>query len=237
MQRKLNTKQIASFYHDKFVQQQVEHFKNIAFPVLDQQKIIVDIGGGCGYFASAIKRELSIPTRVIDLDPLSVEEALSLGVEAVIGDALKPEIKNDESVACFLMILHHLVANTEDETKALQMAAISCWQNKRVNIFVNEYIYESWISNFSGWVIYQITKSKILSAIGKMVSKAMPSLKANTFGVGVRFRSNSEWKKIFEKSGFTVVGELRGESEFISLPRRLLLIKEIRRDSFLLAPK
>jgi hypothetical protein len=65
----------------------------------------------------------------------------------------------------------------------------------------------------------------------------MPSLKANTFGVGVRFRSGNEWTKIFDNSGFVVEAELKGEEEFISLPRRLLLIKSIRRDSFLLVAK
>ncbi len=234
MQKILNADQIAAFYHDVFVQQQVEDFKKIALHIVEPGKVIVDMGGGCGYFASVIKRELNISTRVIDMDPVSVESARSLGVEAVVGDALRPEKKQDESVACFNLILHHLVANSETETLALQSSAISAWRENNVKVFVNEYIYESWISNFSGWLIYQITKNKLLSAIGSAVSKVVPSLKANTFGVGVRFRSNSEWKKIFEKSGFFVKDELRGEPEFISLPRRMLLIKEIRRDSFVL---
>jgi hypothetical protein len=234
MQKILNADQIAAFYHDVFVQQQVEHFKKIALHIVEPGKVIVDMGGGCGYFASVIKRELNISTRVIDMDPVSVESARSLGVEAVVGDALRPVKKQDESVACFNLILHHLVANSETETLALQSSAISAWRENNVKVFVNEYIYESWIANFSGWLIYQITKNKLLSAIGSAVSKVVPSLKANTFGVGVRFRSNSEWKKIFEKSGFFVKDELRGEPEFISLPRRMLLIKEIRRDSFVL---
>lgn len=237
MQKILNANQVAAFYHDAFVQQQVEHFKKIALHIVELGKVIVDIGGGCGYFASAIKKELNIPTRVIDMDPVSVESARSLGVEAVVGDALKPVKIKDESVACFNLILHHLVAKSESETLALQSRAISAWRDNNVKVFVNEYIYESWIENFSGWLIYQITKNKLLSSIGGAVSKVVPSLKANTFGVGVRFRSNSEWKKIFEESGFSVKDELRGKPEFISLPRRMLLIKEIRRDSFLLVSR
>ena len=237
MQKILNAEQVAAFYHDEFVQQQVDHFKKIALHAVEPGKVVVDIGGGCGYFASVIKSELDIPTRVMDTDLLSVEFAQSLGVEAIIGDALKPIKKNDEGVACFNLILHHLVANSETETLALQSGAITAWRKNNVRVFVNEYIYESWIKNFSGWIIYQITKNKLLSAIGGSVAKILPSLKANTFGVGVRFRSNSEWKKIFEKAGFTVEIELKGEPEFISLPRRLLLIKEIRRDSFLLVTR
>lgn len=237
MQKILNAEQVAAFYHDGFVQQQVEHFKKIALQTVELGKIVVDMGGGCGYFASAIKRELNIPTRVIDMDPVSVKSAQSLGVEAVVGDALQPIKKNDEGVVCFNLILHHLVASSEAETLVLQSRAISTWRENNVRVFVNEYIYDSWIANFSGWLIYQITKNKLLSAIGNSVAKILPSLKANTFGVGVRFRSNSEWKKIFEKSGFIVENQLKGEPEFISLPRRLLLIKEIRRDSFVLVAR
>ncbi len=237
MQKTLNVEQVSAFYHDAFVQQQVEHFKTIALPGINTGKVVVDIGGGCGYFANAIKKDLNIPTRVIDMDAVSVETAKTLGLEAMIGDALHPLKKSDEGVVCFNLILHHLVAHSEAETLVLQSRAITAWRENNVKVFVNEYIYESWIANFSGWLIYQITKNKLLSAIGKTVSRVMPSLKANTFGVGVRFRSNSEWKKIFEKSGFTVKDELRGEPEFISLPRRLLLIKEIRRDSFVLVSR
>jgi hypothetical protein len=138
---------------------------------------------------------------------------------------------------CFNLILHHLVGSSEKETLDFQMRAVTAWKNESVKIFVNEYIYESWIKNFSGWLIYQITKNKFLSAIGNSISKFVPSLKANTFGVGVRFRSNSEWIDIFKNAGFIVEKEIKGDNELISLPRRILLIKEIRRDSFLLALK
>ena len=41
---------------------------------------------------------------------------------------------------------------------------------------------------------------------------------------------------MFESLGFKVVGTKIGEEEFVSLPRRLLLIKNCRRDSFFLKP-
>lgn len=234
MQRTLKPQQIAAFYHDGFVQQQVEHFKKIALSSIDENRVVVDIGGGCGYFASAINKELNIPVRVIDLDPISINYAQSIGVEAIKGDALNPPQKNDEGVVCFNLMLHHLVANSDAETLALQMKAISVWRGGNIKIFVNEYIYESYFLNLSGWLIYTITKNKLLSAICSGISKVVPSLKANTFGVGVRFRSNLEWKSFFEKAGFSVVRIQRGEKESISLACRLLLIKEIRRDSFFL---
>lgn len=237
MQKPLAPQQVAAFYHDSFVQHQVEHFKALALPyILNTPKVVVDVGGGCGYFAQALKKEFGVNVRVIDMDPLSVEKAKALGVCAEIGDALSPKYHHDEGVACFNLILHHLVGSTEKETMRLQGLALSPWREKDVKIFINEYIYESWLLDISSRFIYEVTKNKILSSIGKLLSKLMPSLNANTFGVGVRFRSNKGWKAIFKESGLSVVSEQRGEKEFISLPRRLLLIKEIRRDSFILTP-
>ena len=41
---------------------------------------------------------------------------------------------------------------------------------------------------------------------------------------------------MFESFGFKVVDTKIGEEEYVSLPRRLLLIKNCRRDSFFLKP-
>ena len=119
----------------------------------------------------------------------------------------------------------------------MQGHALSVWHSTVDAIFVNEYIYESYvINNFSGWLIYQITSNSVLSSLGRFIAKWCPSLKANTFGVGVRFRLHKEWCKMFESLGFKVVDTKIGEEEYVSLPRRLLLIKNCRRDSFFLKP-
>lgn len=236
-QKTLNESQVAAFYHDRFVSDQVEHFKRIALPVTDMSKTVVDIGGGCGYFADALQSEFGLHARVLDADPTGVSKARHAGVDAVLCDALSPVKNHDEGVVCFNLILHHLVGKTEIETLTLQKSAMATWRSEEVKIFVNEYIYESFFGDLSGWLIYQITKSTFLSAVGRAVSRVFPSLRANTFGVGVRFRSNQEWKRIFEECGFAVQREARGISEQVSLPRRLLAIKQMRRDSFLLSTK
>lgn len=238
MQKILNSEQISAFYHDCFVRQQVEHFTELVGK-LDKGKgrVVADVGGGCGYFAHAIQRDLGLPSRVIDMDPVSVESARKLGVEAYCGDALNPPIFGDEKIICFNLILHHLVASTESDTRKLQKDALMAWKNTGSVIYVNEYIYESWLENFSGWVIYQITKSSLLSFLAKGVSLLIPSLRANTFGVGVRFRSHDDWLNLFEETGFKLISFVKGNSENISLPRRLLLIQDIRRDSFMLVPR
>jgi hypothetical protein len=234
MQKTLAAHQVSAFYHDGFVRSQVKHFESIAMPILNNEKVVVDIGGGVGHFAKAIKDRFNIDVRVIDTDPIGVDSAKKLGVDAVIGDALRPLKKGDEGVACFNLILHHLVGSTERETLQMQVDAITAWKSKKIIIFINEYIYDSWFRNIAGWLIYQITKSKGLSAICRLIARFIPSLRANTFGVGVRFRGNQEWRNIFENSGFAIMGEVKGERERVSIPMRLLLIKEIRRDSFVL---
>jgi hypothetical protein len=236
MQRHLAANQIQAFYHKGFVQQQVEHFRRIALPYIDKEKVVVDIGGGCGYFAAAISADMRIGTRVLDTDPVGIEFARKIGLDAVLSDAVQPIKKQDEGTACFNLILHHLVGASEKDTKDLQVRSLSAWNDSNVSVFVSEYVYESWLPDFSGWLIFQITRNKTLSAIGSLFARFFPSLKANTFGVGVRFRSSDAWKAIFINSGFSLKKEIRGEKEDISKPRRLLLIKEIRRDSFFLVP-
>ena len=140
----------------------------------------------------------------------------------------------DEEIVCFNLILHHLVGSSEESTRALQVQALGNWSADNIKVFVNEYIYESWLDDVSGKLIYMITKSRVLSFIGNLVAKVFPSLKANTFGVGVRFRSSASWKRVFTQAGFKVSNEVQGSEEIIAAPRRLLLIKSIRRDSFLL---
>lgn len=235
MQRTLAARQLSQFYHNEFVEDQIRDFKaclsNLNEPITG---VIVDIGGGSGYFAGVVKNDLGNTVRVIDMDPISVKNCQKLGVNAEIGDATNLKPRGDEAVVCFNLILHHLVANTERDTKNLQSSALRAWRCYSIRIFVNEYIYESYIQNVSGWLIYQVTSSRILSAIGKAVSLIVPSFRANTFGTGVRFRSHKEWKQIFVDDGFQVIQSILGRDEEVALPLRLLLIKRIRRDSFLL---
>lgn len=46
VQKVLSAEQVAAFYHDCFVQGQVDHFNKIALPVLGSGRVVVDIGGG-----------------------------------------------------------------------------------------------------------------------------------------------------------------------------------------------
>lgn len=238
-QRKLEQHQIETFYVDCFAKSQVDHFKRITDPLnFPDRSMIVDVGGGIGYFANELAGRSALQVRVIDADEASVDACLQLRnerIQAFIGDALSPKIVGDEYVVCFNLILHHLVGGSDFETRNLQKSALSAWMGHCHYIFVHEYIYESLIADFSGRIIFEITSSRFLSAIGKLIAKVIRSFNANTFGVGVRFRSQKGWRRLFEEAGFDVVQTAVGEREAVSTPLRALLIREIRRDSFLLS--
>lgn len=237
-QKKLSQSQIEAFYIDCFNESQVKDF--IGFTKKNQrtnEQVVVDIGGGVGYFAQNLNKQTGYKVRVIDSDKISIDRVTQLNnikIEGVVGDALAPDIKGDEDIVCFNLILHHLIGSTEAETRLLQKKALLAWSNSKVTIFVNEYIYDSFIGYLSGRMIYEITSSKVLSAIGRAIGKIIPSLRANTFGVGVRFRAHREWLKLFEECGFNVSSISFGEIEHTAMPLRLLFIKQKRRDSFLL---
>jgi len=233
IQRKLSVEQVAEFYHDIFVQDQARDFGALAAP-LDHNGVVIDIGGGVGYFAERVHAELGYPVRVIDMDPGSVAQCLARSVPAQLGDALNPPVAGDESCVCFNLILHHLVAKDEARTRSLQVGALAVWKGRGVPIFVNEYIYQSFIGTVSGQLIYAITSSRLLSAMAGVAARFVPALRANTFGVGVRFRSHDEWLDLFREAGFSAQAVRIGVEEEIKWPLRLLLIKAIRRDSFIL---
>jgi hypothetical protein len=234
VQRQLSDEQIEAFHHDVFVEEQVRDFIALAGM---HSGVVIDVGGGCGFFATRLRELTTRHVRVMDTDRGSIDTCLRSGVEAVVGDALSPSFLGDEGIAAFNLILHHLVGTTEKATRELQRRALAIWHSRVPQVFVNEYIYESYAPRFSGWLIFQITKSRLLSVVGRAVAAFVPPLRANTFGVGVRFRSHQEWRELFASAGYEVARVAIGENEPIAMARRVLLIKSIRRDSFLLIPK
>ena len=234
-QRTLAPERVAEFHHDEFVTDQVADFTELV-PSTCRNGVVVDIGGGVGHFAQGIKDKLDCQVRVIDMDEESVAQCQARGIPAQSGDALSQPISGDESCVCFNLILHHLVGQDELTTRSLQIRALKRWHDSKAKVFVNEYIYESYIRHFSGRLIYEITSNRLLSAIGSGIAKIIPAFRANTFGVGVRFRSNDEWRELFAEAGYEVEDARLGIDEPIRLPLRLMLIKAIRRDSYFLHP-
>lgn len=235
-QRQLGPQQLEAFYQDGHASEQVERFvifdNAVAF---NRSKKVLDVGGGCGHFASQLQRVTGMRARVMDTDAKSIEQCQRAGIEASVGDALAPQSEGNEGVVCFNLILHHLIGDDEATTRGLQKQALLAWRGKSDYLLVNEYVYNSFFHHdLSGRIIFAVTSSKFFSALGRFIGRFVPSLRANTFGVGVRFRSEASWLALFKECGFTVEKIIHGRTDHTQLARRVLLIKRKQRDSFLL---
>jgi hypothetical protein len=236
MQKTLSSGQVREFYHDNFVADQVRDFLALLGDPPTPGALVSDVGGGCGYFARALQSRSGWRVRVLDIDPISVRTCHEDGIDAEVADAIAPPEYAGTRTVTFNLILHHLVGATDRNTRKLQIQALRAWNGRAESIFVNEYIYESSSAceRAAAWLIFAITSNQALSLVGRIVSHFAPSLRANTFGIGVRFRAACDWNRLFEEAGLEVIAHRRGAEEPVSFGRRLLLIRNCRRDSFVL---
>lgn len=79
----LSPLQIEAFYHDHFVEAQVRDYIKLAGDIVPSSRGILDVGGGCGYFALALQSSNGLPVTVLDMDPTSVAKCRSQGVVAL----------------------------------------------------------------------------------------------------------------------------------------------------------
>jgi|TARA_R100001244_G_scaffold6593_18_gene8069 hypothetical protein len=149
------------------------------------------------------------------MDTDSAAQCHARGIPAEQCDAQSQPVASDEICVCLNLIVHHLVGENESATRTLQIRALKHWQ-------------------LSGRLIYEITSSRLLPAIGSGIAKIVPAFPANNFGVGVRFRSHDEWCELFAQAGYAVDRVRIGADEPIRAALRLMLIKAIRRNSFYL---
>jgi hypothetical protein len=141
--------------------QSVDFLRLVPKSLLTPNDVIVDIGGGCGFFASNLQKMIDAKVRVLDMDPVSVQASNSKGLEAFVDDALNPTALGDETVIVFNLILHHLIGVDEKSTLMLQGRALNFWLGNAKMIFVNEYIYDSHFRNISGHLVIPPHKSSI----------------------------------------------------------------------------
>lgn len=237
-QKILTKERIEPFRTNKFALQQVNDFIGlIEKEDIQDYSLVVDVGGGIGAFAYQLVINHPFRVKVVDSDETSISLCKSRSqpnIEAMIGDALNPPVNGNEKIICFNLILHHLVGPSEENTRLLQKKALTAWLGSGRLVFVNEYVYESYWKDLSGRLIYEITSNRFLSRIASVFAAYIPSLKANTFGTGVRFRSQSEWIELFTECGYQLKGMVQGQDELISTPRKLLFLRTKRLDSFLL---
>ena len=108
-QKTVSQDQMTAYYHDQFVENQVEDFIALSgFSVNAPLENIVDMGGGCGFFAKTLQKRIDQKVRVLDSDSQSIDFCKQEGIEATYRDALKPTVVGDEKLVCFNLILHSL---------------------------------------------------------------------------------------------------------------------------------
>jgi hypothetical protein len=238
----LGDAQIAAFNTDRNAAEQSARFVHFArrFSGVTPGRVVVDIGGGNGYFARDLNAATGWTVRVVDSDEKSIRGCLAIGVagvQAVRGDAIEPDILGDEDAVVFNLVLHHLVGRTESDTTVLQERSLAAWRERARFLMVSEISYDSFFFDITGKLIFLVTSSGLLSKVAAFVGRFVPSLRANTLGVGVRFRSKREWVSFFERCGYRVVEVVDGVPEALPFPLRFLFVKQIRSDYFLLVPK
>jgi len=88
MQRTLSIEQIEAFYHSEFVDDQVRDFMELTRETPDRS-LVVDVGGGCGFFAKKLSEKAALKVCVIDSDTKSIDTCFAAGIDARLDDALE----------------------------------------------------------------------------------------------------------------------------------------------------
>jgi SAM-dependent methyltransferase len=244
-QRILPQSAIDAFDTPEGMAEQLQHFKSLLGFNPRSVFSLLDVGGGTGFFASAIQTKFPYAEiTILDLNEQSVMKGKQLGLNAIHGSILDPpaEVRGRKfDVVSFNLIFHHIIGGDESSTFDLQSRALTQVRGLLANqgqMFVHEICYEGRLfPDLSARLIYEITASRCLSKVLRLVGRAIPALRANTAGIGVRFRPTRGWMALANRSGLEVVNACQGEPEGHSWLRRiLLLIREVRRQSLLLRP-
>lgn len=240
-QKVLQRSALDAFDTPEGVVEQLRHFKECYGYDRSSPFSLLDVGGGAGYFVSALQEEFpAMRATILDIDESAVFKARGRGLAAEPGSILErlPEhIPGEFDVICFNLVLHHIVAGGARKTRELQMRALSL-AGKRLSgngsVFVHEICYEGRIfPDSTGAMIFQALSNPLFAGIARLAGRFVPSLRANTVGVGVRFRPSSGWVRLIEEAGGKSLKVRPGGTEGHSLSRRLLLnVREVRRCSF-----
>lgn len=224
---------------------QLIHFQKFFGAEVHKPLKILDIGGGAGYFMAEIKAIFPYASvTVMDLDGTAVTKAREKGIFAVNGSILEPvpvELYGQKfDIVCFNLVLHHIVTGRLFGTRHIQKKSLenaSSLINTNGILFIHEICYEGAIlKGFPGWMIYLLTSSRLLEPFFNAIGKLSRSLFANTTGIGVRYRSDEGWRKIFsEVQVFSFDQSLTGTPEGHPRLRNFVLgIKSVRRRSYLI---
>ena len=137
----------------------------------------MDVGGGTGFFVSALQTELPhVEATILDLDEASVIKGTNLGLTSIYGSIVEPPaaiLAKKFDVISFNLFLHHIIGNTDASTADLQRLALERACTLLANgghIFVHEICYEGIVvPDSSALLIFQITSSRCISEVLRFV--------------------------------------------------------------------
>ena len=118
-------------FHDSipFAFDEIEDFKGCYNYDRDSSFTLLDVGGGVGHFVLALQQEFpNMRATILDLDENAISKAKSNGLHAVVGSVLTPPPSiplQTFDVVCFNLILHHIIAENDRDTRKLQELAFS----------------------------------------------------------------------------------------------------------------
>lgn len=118
-QKILNSEQVSAFYHDEFLNDQLQDFTTLLDKHLTGNWSLIDIGGGVGYFAEALHQKFGCTVTVFDNDVKSVDVCNKRGVPSVLGDALSDPQAGTADIVSLNLALHHFVGESFLSTKNL----------------------------------------------------------------------------------------------------------------------
>jgi len=203
--RKLEDHQAAAFDTEYVEGNRWEVVKQLVakdFP--DGRFRFLDVGGGTGRFADRLLSSFPHASgAVLDNSEMLLSKNTLHERKQLICDSVErlASIGGKFDLVCVHWLLHHVVSSTYTKTTRNQLATLQALRTLlttggRISMYEN--ILEGWVfKSLPGRIIYQLTSVR-------SISKAIRMMGANTAGVGVCFRSMSEWQRVIRNAGLAV---------------------------------
>ncbi len=175
----------------------------------DQPQWLLDVGGGNGRFVDGLLHAFPLARGVlIDLAQSMVARNRSHPRKtALIGDANSfPEevVRHRYDLITLNVLLHHLVGDNDNDTRHNVLRCINKLRlllSAHGRLIVYEQVYDRWFEAGPepGAIVYGLTRLR-----NPLVVPVLRRMGANTAGVGVRFRSRTEWRRLFTSAGYDI---------------------------------
>lgn len=203
--RKLEDHQAAAFDTDYVVGNRWDVVKRLVEKDFPGGRFrFLDVGGGTGRFADRLLSSFPHASGVVlDNSEMLLSKNTPNERKQLLCDSVErlSNVGGKFDLVCVHWLLHHLVSSTYTKTTGNQLATLQALRallsgGGRISMYENN--FEGWVfTNLPGRMIYQLTAARSISKLTSMLG-------ANTAGVGVCFRSKSEWQRVITSAGLTL---------------------------------